>query len=86
MSGSRQAVPGARSVHWSDWADQPSVRIACDQSYDTPAFEQILDSGHGIHEREDGKLYTFQSELATCPGCREAVAEAKKKHGEAFCG
>jgi hypothetical protein len=59
-------------VHLSDWAQQPDIRIACDQSYTTPKWNQSVD-GTGVYLTEDGRRYAFEREHATCPGCIESA-------------
>lgn len=61
-------------IHWSDWASQPDIRIACDQTYTTPAWHTKEDprgsttGTPGVYRGDDGRLYTFEHE-PTCPGC-----------------
>lgn len=62
----------SQPVHLSDWAQQPDVRIACDQSWTTPAWgsEEETDTGtEGVYKADDGRLYTFDPARATCPAC-----------------
>jgi hypothetical protein len=63
-------------VHLSDWAEQPDIRIACDQSYTQPAWktpqniERIRNLPHGVYLADDDRLYTFgHSTLPSCPKC-----------------
>jgi len=62
-------------VHNSDWASQPNIHIRCDDRWTTPAWVDPLRSG--VYLDDDGKLYTFEAELTTCPAC---LAAMEKKH------
>lgn len=62
-------------VHLCDFAQQPDIRIACDQSWTTPAirFQRPEKAATGIkdvHKADDGRLYTFEAAKVTCPKCK----------------
>ena len=75
-------------VHWSDWAQQPDIRIACDQSYTTPKWgpRSGLTDVANVYEADDGRLYTFtggmREGLATCPRCRDLAADTLEREGK----
>jgi hypothetical protein len=61
-------------IHYSDWASQPDIRIACDQSYTTPAWKTAenahaqMDLPAEVYLADDGRLYTF-TQKPTCLDC-----------------
>jgi hypothetical protein len=65
-------------VHYSDWASQPDVKIACDQSIDRADIE---DPGvaAGVYVREDGRLYAFELTLVTCPKCQSTRSIQRRR-------
>jgi hypothetical protein len=62
-----------KAVHHSDWAQQPDIRIRCDQSYTVPSYKQPEGLPEGVHMADDSRLYTFYREKATCPACMPSV-------------
>jgi hypothetical protein len=72
--------PRGLVVHYSDWADQPDVRIACDQSYARPTWQGAETAWHGVYRREDKRLYAFDEALVTCEPCR-VIAAREASHG-----
>lgn len=60
-------------VHFSDYASQPDVRIACDQSWTTPAWKRTRMVSANVYEADDGRFYTFDEGAITCVVCREQV-------------
>lgn len=59
-------------IHLCDYASQPSIQILCDQSWTTPNWGPGggKTSTEGVYESDDGRLYTFNPELMTCPACK----------------
>ena len=58
-------------VHYSDWAQQPDVRLACGRMT-TTAWSPRPGLPGRVYEEDGGDLYTFErTELVTCPGCKE---------------
>lgn len=59
-------------THYSDWAQQPDVRLACGQMT-TPAWSPTrADLPTGVYETDEGDLYTFErTDLVTCESCKE---------------
>jgi hypothetical protein len=59
-------------IHWSDWASQPSVQIACTKELHFP-WQLRKDLPPHVHEipveGEPSILYTFDPRLVTCPEC-----------------
>lgn len=59
-------------IHWSDWASQPTVRIACSQKFGVP-WTIRRDLPPQVHEipieGEESTLYTYELHLVTCPKC-----------------
>jgi len=53
-------------VHLSDFAQQPDIRILCDQSYDNP---DLTEPSPGVYGRYDLKLYTFDAFRVNCKEC-----------------
>lgn len=57
-------------VHYSDWAQQPDVRLACDR-WTTPSWNQPDDLPEYVYQEDGGELYTFaRTDLVTCLKCR----------------
>lgn len=60
-------------IHWSDWGQQPEIRIACTQSYERP-WELRRDLPTDVHEvshkDEPSTLYTFNTHKTTCEECK----------------
>ena len=61
-------------VHHCDWASQPDIRIACDQSWTTPAWTQP-ELPKNVYAADNGKLYAFAYEVVTCEECRQKIAK-----------
>lgn len=57
-------------VHYSDYASQPDIHLACDR-WTIPAWGEPSSSILGIYlEDERGEFYTFErTDKVTCPGC-----------------
>ena len=70
------------TIHWSDWGQQPEIRIACTQSYERP-WEIRKDLPEGVHEvphkGEPSTIYTFNSRKVTCEVCK-ARTNYKESH------
>jgi hypothetical protein len=70
------------TIHWSDWASQPEIRIACSRGYHLP-WTKRKDLPPHVHEvpvRDlPSILYTFNVRLVTCEACRD-LATFKKAH------
>lgn len=66
-----------KSVHYSGYASQPSIRIDCDDSWGTPAWgpRSGLTDTPNVYELNDGRLYTFEEELVTCEPCKVKAAK-----------
>ena len=62
-------------VHYSDWAGQPNIRIACTQNYTQPAWGQSDTKIEGVYASENEGLYTFDICNVTCPKCLEIIKE-----------
>lgn len=63
----REAIQGDNIViHCCDYAQQPDIRIYCDQSYDNP---DLSEPSPGAYGRYDGKIYTFDSFRVNCKDC-----------------
>lgn len=75
-----------RVVHWSDWAGQPDIRIACDQTYEGAAWTQPDDLPEAVHARDDDKLYTFETTRVSCRHCLDVIEERKRVLGADFVG
>lgn len=61
----------AEPTHWSDWAQQPDVRIACTQSYGRPWTTTALPEGvYSV----DSTLYSFDVTAVTCEACKALPA------------
>lgn len=61
-----------KPIHLSDFASQPDIRIACDQSWTTPKWGSEESKWTGIpnvHMADDDRLYTFRVALVTCEKC-----------------
>ena len=58
-------------VHYSDWAQQPDIGLACGERWTTPKWgaQRSNDTDVGIYESDDGRLYAFDEEKVTCPAC-----------------
>lgn len=61
-----------RHVHFSDWASQPEVRIACTQEYGRP-WTQDETLPQGVYEMDE-TLYTFNVDQVTCLECLKTQA------------
>lgn len=67
-----------RVVHWSDWAGQPDIKIACG-GWTTPAWKgtpQWFEPHNDTHPGHDGRAYTFahfaaEASRITCAECRQ---------------
>jgi hypothetical protein len=64
-------------VHFSDWSQQPDVRVLCDQTYSRPAWGQPWGLAAGVFALEDSRLYTFEQGAVTCPQCLEALGKIR---------
>lgn len=56
-------------VHYSDWAQQPDIRIACDHTCGSPAWG-VPNSAPNVFTLDNGRLYTFDEPDVTCEACR----------------
>jgi hypothetical protein len=62
-------------VHWVRYADQPDIQFACDGTWSTPAWMSAkLPNGAvtdtpGVFLADNGRCYTLERKLATCPEC-----------------
>lgn len=62
------------TIHWADWASQPTVRIACTQESHFPwnVREDLPRMVHEIPvENSDSILYSFNPQPINCIACRE---------------
>jgi hypothetical protein len=81
---------GAEIVHWSDWASQPGIRVACTQEGHFPwqYRKDLPPEVHEVPETKDGKpglLYTFDTDFVTCPDCRKLASfQAERKRVLAY--
>jgi hypothetical protein len=66
-------------IHISDWADQPSVRVKCTQTWGSPTWagdpKHVKGLPEGVYsldisDKPDAVLYTFESDKVTCPACK----------------
>lgn len=57
-------------IHYCDWASQPTIHIACSGATE-PSWTEKGPCSH-IHVSDDGHLYTFIKEIATCMQCLTA--------------
>ena len=62
-------------IHYSDWAGQPYIHLACADSDDitTPAWECNWENSPFLTEK--GDWYTFDEEEVTCIVCKEKIDE-----------
>jgi len=71
-------------IHWSDWAQQPEIRIACTQRGHHPWILSRKDLPSSVHEvpaRGDQPewLYTFNTGPVTCGECRKLESFQQKR-------
>lgn len=52
-------------IHWSGWAQQPDVRIACTQEYTIPKISSD-DTDQQIYVAENECCYSFDTTQVTC--------------------
>lgn len=72
-------------VHRVDWAQQPSIHIACDGTWSTPRWggkearvvEFFGDEIGGIAQADSGHVYSFDEARITCPICLESKGKAE---------
>jgi len=61
-------------VHWCDYSSQPEIRIACTQEWTTPTWSPNHESlPEHVHEEDNGRLYTFEETLVSCPVCKNML-------------
>lgn len=70
-------------IHWSDWAQQPEIRIACTQQGHHP-WTTRKDLPDKVHEVPAVKgrpewLYTFETGLVTCEACRKLATFQRER-------
>ena len=65
----------AKEVHAISSASQPEIQFACDGTYSEPKWGTspdlagYLTSAPWVYQAENGRLYSFESELVTCEAC-----------------
>lgn len=63
-------------IHWSDYASQPNLRIACDQTWTTPLWgpkRPKCELPEGVYIAGGERLYSFDLERVTCPECKQRM-------------
>jgi hypothetical protein len=69
-------------VHYSSWAAQGDIQLACDQSWGEAGWVETPEGLHSdIYALADLRLFTFNEQKITCPGC---LAYTAMKHFIAF--
>lgn len=78
-AGTISPAAAGEAVHWSDWAGQPQIRVACDQSYGTPEWSERggMTDTPNVYRRDDQKLYAFERDPVTCDACRSLMPAEK---------
>lgn len=56
-------------VHLIAYASQPDIQFRCDGSWSTPRWGDASTETEGVYLDDDGRLYTFDEALVTCPQC-----------------
>lgn len=60
-------------VHYSNWAQQPDVLLACGP-WTTPSWTPRAGLPSLVYEDDEGRLYTFSRvDLVTCPDCQRSL-------------
>ncbi len=67
------------SVHVCLWSGQPDLLIACDHSWATPKWDEAKTAAPDVFLTDDGRLYTFEEALTTCPACLATLADPAKR-------
>jgi len=65
-------------VHYSDWASQPYVRVACTQKVGEPwcIRKDLPEQVYEIPvEGKDSILYTFEVSCVTCLECLDLITQ-----------
>jgi len=66
-------------IHFSDWSQQPSVRIYCTQTYSTPAWNKIMPMEKilriGVHLLDNDEYYSFDKKKVNCKNCIDRLAK-----------
>lgn len=68
--------PKPEPVHLCDWSSQPDLHIACGEPWAVPAWKTATTDPHtsteGVYRTDDGRLYAFERDMATCEACKAA--------------
>lgn len=65
-------------VHMVDYASQPNIQFRCDETWDTPSWDEFNRDPKefvGVYKAHGGRFYTFEEDKITCPVCKKPDPE-----------